>query len=138
MPKPKNTLQIKWQLILFPQHKHQWKTAYKKVRSKLSNWRSVYKLNLEEKMIDSYGKDCCYCKTVLNVRNMSADHKNSQFSGGENTLENIEIICNKCNRRKGILSKETYTDFIEFIKKYNEDEQKYFLRKMGSYDKFGA
>ena len=138
MPKAKNKLQEKWQPVLFPHHKHHWKKAYKRIRAKLSAWKSEYGLELENVILSQYGLPCCYCGTVLKVKTMSLDHKTPRFRGGSNDLANVEIICKKCNTRKGILSKKTYESFLDYIWNFNEIDQKYFLRKMGSKDKFGG
>jgi 5-methylcytosine-specific restriction endonuclease McrA len=137
MPKPKNALQERWHPVLFPHHKHQWHKAYRRIRTRLSSWKSEYGLELEDLILEIYGSSCCYCGAVLKVKTMSLDHKIPRFRDGSNDLSNVEIICKKCNVRKGILTKETYKKFLSFISDFDEVEQKYFLRKMGSKDMYG-
>ena len=134
MPKPKNKLQTKWIEILFPYHKHMWMKAYKKLRTKISGYKTTLGIDVEEKIIESYGQECIYCDRILKVGNISVDHRIPTFRGGENTQDNLFIVCNRCNRRKGILTHIEYMDILMYLQNKSEIVRDYVLRKLASKD----
>lgn len=94
------------------------------------------------KLIEKYlGEKCKYCGVELTLDNMSLDHKiplphclskpskrtkNSKMYAEYtpekikelNSEENLHFICLKCNRRKGNLTDEEYSELIKFLEKY--------------------
>jgi len=49
-------------------------------------------------IFDRDGKVCKFCKSV---NNLSLDHIIPVSKGGENTFNNIQVLCKSCNSRKG-------------------------------------
>jgi len=137
MPSPMNKLQKTWYPILFPYHKNKWLIAYKKVRTKISGYKTKYGIDTEELIRESYGTECIYCTTILKVRNMSLDHIIPQYRDGENSIENAQIICKKCNRRKSILTHLEYFDFLIYLRNKSPVVRDYFLRKLSTKDPWG-
>jgi 5-methylcytosine-specific restriction endonuclease McrA len=43
------------------------------------------------------GEFCQYCKTT---NNLTIDHKTALVKGGNNDLENLQLLCGSCNSRK--------------------------------------
>jgi len=130
----KNKKQEKWGEILVPVHKNWWKKAYDKIRMKISNWKTdtgIDRKVLEKMVIDKYGSECIYCGEELTWKNMGLDHKFSQNRGGTDTKENLEIICQRCNRRKSIMHKGEYLQFVSFVEQYfDEDVQQYIFGQL--------
>jgi 5-methylcytosine-specific restriction endonuclease McrA len=64
---------------------------------------------------------CEYCGQQLLIcdhippyyKSFSIDHRTSIFSGGKNNLENIAIICTRCNIIKGTMTEQTYRAFLK-------------------------
>jgi len=134
VPKPQNKLQEKWFEILFPHHKNMWKKAYKKVRTKVSSINANYGIKAEDLIAEAYGTECLYCDRKLVVSNISIDHIIPQSRGGENSIENTHVICNRCNRRKGVLDHLEYISILVFLSTKSELFRNYVLRKLASKD----
>ena len=137
-PEPKNKLQALWMPILKPHHT-QWEVAYRKIRTKISGVKARYGFDISKHILYSYGQPCPYCGHKLKYQNMSVDHMTPQSKGGEDSLDNIEVICGRCNRRKGTLDKKAYELLIGLIKDYFiEEDQRYIFRKLSSFDRGGG
>lgn len=130
----KNKKQEKWGKILVPIHKNWWKKAYDKIRMKISNWKTTTGLKreiLEELVINKYGSNCIYCGAELTWKNMGLDHKYSQHRGGTDKKKNLQIICQRCNRRKSIMHHPEYKKLLKFItKNFDKDVNQYILGQL--------
>ena len=42
-----------------------------------------------------------WCSRCFNTKDLTADHIVSIANGGLNTLDNISVLCRKCNSSKG-------------------------------------
>ena len=51
---------------------------------------------------------CVYCKTQLKVTGFHRDHKTPLIRGGDNSIDNIQLLCPDCNRKKHISTHEEY------------------------------
>lgn len=96
---------------------------------KRSNW---YELTLPPKeelwalLLRAYhnGFKCEYCGTPLKIvdsypyRNVfSFEHKKSLYVGGDNNLDNMAVICHKCNIVKGTVSEDIWRDMVKTLPK---------------------
>ena len=129
-------------------HGHMWRRAYEMMKKKPSALRSTLKRRslksnvhfnvrlgvLKTLLFSAYGKQCKYCKEALVYRNMVCDHKVSMTSGGESVAENLEIICRRCNTRKGPLSTGQYIKLLQFLRRQNGLVHEYVLRKLAKGD----
>jgi 5-methylcytosine-specific restriction endonuclease McrA len=78
---------------------------------------------LWNKVLTNYknGFSCEYCYQKMMIsdpipphhKSFSIEHKTSLDSGGNNDIENIAIVCTRCNIIKGTMSEETFRKFIE-------------------------
>ena len=135
MPKAKNKRQEELQKLLFPIHKNQWKRAYKKLIIKISGLKSKYKVDIEDKILEAYGKPCPYCgkrMSMVKSEQFSVDHVNPTSRGGENCLENMEIICTRDNRSKGVLNKQEYQSILDLINNFEPEAKQYVKSKLGA------
>tara|TARA_R100000664_G_scaffold33847_1_gene52322 strand:+ start:6549 stop:7031 length:483 start_codon:yes stop_codon:yes gene_type:complete len=87
-------------------------------------------------ILDSYGKRCKYCRDILKVNNMVCDHNIPISHGGESTLENLQMICARCNTRKGPLTDKVFRKLLAWLKRQNQNTRDYILRKMSRSDVF--
>lgn len=88
------------------------------------------KLDFIEGLIkDSIGCGCKYCGVILNIDNINIDHKTpfgkTKYRRDKidfveerlklDAIENIHIICGKCNRIKGNMTDKEYRELLEFL-----------------------
>ncbi len=83
-----------------------------------------------------YGNKCRYCERHLDVRNMVCDHVKPLSDGGDSTPSNLQIICDRCNTRKGSLSHRDYKRLLGWLNHQSEDMRDYVLRKLAKGDIF--
>ncbi|MFW5902674.1 MAG: HNH endonuclease [archaeon] len=109
---------------------------YKRVLSARNRWSKKYNLSkekIDELIKSSLGQKCPYCGKEITTGNMSLDHKNPQTKGGSNSLDNLHIVDNICNRRKGELTHEEYSSLIGFVdSNFSESSKKYLKRKLSA------
>lgn len=51
---------------------------------------------------------CSYCGRVHRIRYLEIDHKLPVSRGGGNEFGNLQLLCTRCNMRKGIQSDEEF------------------------------
>ena len=108
-------------------------------RSKWSKDNNSSKDDIERLITLSLGSNCKYCGERIDVNNMGLDHKIPVNRGGSKSLDNLHIVCKRCNTRKGILTHSEYFDLQDFMQlKLPEEAQKYVYRKLSSRDMWGA
>lgn len=108
---------------------------YTRVLSARTRWANKYNISKEDidKIIkEGLGKKCPYCGKKVTTENMSLDHKNPRASGGGHSLENLHLIDNKCNKRKGKLSHEDYKKLWDLIRTFDKESQTYLKRKLSA------
>ena len=79
-----------------------------------------------------YGRKCRYCDTRLLVNNMACDHIHPLSLGGVSTPENLQMICYRCNTRKGPLTDKLFGKLLKWLSHQDKDLAKYVLKKMSS------
>lgn len=76
-----------------------------------------YELHEFRKLVEqAIGSTCPFCDTVLTVFNFSADHNQPVSRGGKNTIENLEICCERCNQIKGMMTGIEFATLMNFIR----------------------
>ncbi len=70
----------------------------------------------------SNGFKCDYCQTQLKIKDIypyhsvfSFEHKKSIHCGGDNSIENLSVVCHRCNIVKGPMSEETWRAIIKHL-----------------------
>ena len=91
---------------------------------------------LRELIYSEYGRKCKYCKNTLKVNNMVCDHCISLSHGGESVKNNLQMICARCNTRKGPLTEKAYGKLLAWLKRQNQNTRDYILRKLARSDVF--
>ena len=81
-----------------------------------------------------YGKKCCYCNCKLLVSNMVCAHILPLSLGGNSTPNNLQMICGRCNTRKGPLTDRNFRRLLKWLDRQEIELKKYVLRKMSSRD----
>lgn len=142
--------QNKFQSKLKKMHKNHWKRIFFKIMKKSSNLRTslkrrskeydtVFKITLEEIrgfLYKYYGKSCRYCNVTLTVANIVCDHIFPISHGGNSTPKNLQLICRRCNVRKGNLSDKDFRRLLKWIRRQPIEMQKYILRKLSKGDNY--
>ena len=99
----------------------------------------VFKISLptiRNLLLRHYSKPCIYCNNILDVSNMVCDHIIPLSSGGPSVVNNLEMICKRCNIRKGPLTGKEYRILIEFLEKQPEHVSSYVFRKLAGKELF--
>tara|TARA_Y100001938_G_C8061726_1_gene417699 strand:- start:166 stop:528 length:363 start_codon:yes stop_codon:yes gene_type:complete len=91
---------------------------------------------IRELIYSAYGRKCRYCKDILKVNNMVCDHSIPLSNGGESVPDNLQMICARCNTRKGPLTHKAYNKLLAWLKRQNQNTRDYILRKMARSDVF--
>ena len=91
---------------------------------------------IRELIFSSYGRKCKYCKDILKVNNMVCDHSIPLSHGGESVKNNLQMICARCNTRKGPLTHKVFTKLLGWLKRQNQNSRDYILRKLARSDVF--
>ena len=91
---------------------------------------------IRELILLAYGKQCKYCKEILKVNNMVCDHTNPISHGGDSIKTNLQMICARCNTRKGPLTDKVYKKLLGWLKRQNKNSRDYILRKLARSDVF--
>ena len=91
---------------------------------------------IRELIYSAYGKRCKYCSNILKVSNMVCDHSIPLSNGGESVLNNLQMICARCNTRKGPLTHKAYSKLLAWLKRQNQNTRDYILRKLARSDVF--
>ena len=81
-----------------------------------------------------YGRTCNYCNQKLVVNNMACDHIIPLSMGGNSTPKNLQMICMRCNTRKGPLTNKNFTKLLHWLRKQDVELKNYVLKKMASKD----
>ena len=89
-------------------------------------------------MLRAYGKKCIYCNHILDIRNMVCDHITPMSMGGDSTCKNLQLICDRCNTRKGPLDHEMYKSLVLWLENQPREMQDYIYRKLAKNDVFGG
>jgi len=81
------------------------------------------KETLWNKLLAKYRNDwrCSYCGQPLMIkdstppfgRSFSIEHKKSLYTKGDNSIDNLEIICHRCNIVKGTMEYDTYMALLK-------------------------
>jgi len=106
---------------------------YRRVLSARSRWAKQYDLSKKDidKLIkEAIGTKCTYCKEEITTENMSLDHKKPQDRGGSNEIDNLEIVCQRCNVRKGSLTAGEFVMLLELTDYLPEKAKSYILQQL--------
>ena len=91
---------------------------------------------IRELFLSNYGSSCKYCIHVLTVTNMGCDHVVPLSCGGPSIVTNLEMICRRCNTRKGPLTANQYQDVVNWLNLQPEQVSSYIFRKLSGKEMF--
>jgi len=142
--------QDKFMPILIKKHGNHAKRIFHRLMKKSSTLRStlkrrskeyevVFKISLptiRNLLLRHYAKQCIYCPNILDVSNMVCDHIVPLSSGGPSISQNLEMICKRCNIRKGPLTGREYRILVEFLEKQPGHVRSYVFRKLAGKELF--
>ena len=144
--------QHKFQKKLKKLHGNHWKNVFHRLMKKSSTLKTTLKRRSKEYEVEfnmslkeirdillkEYGRKCRYCVKRLDINNMVCDHVIPLSLGGDSTKENLKMICDRCNRRKGPLTHKQYSSLLKFLGKIAKPAQDYILRKLSKSDVMGG
>tara|TARA_R100001530_G_scaffold70988_1_gene50267 strand:+ start:324 stop:779 length:456 start_codon:yes stop_codon:yes gene_type:complete len=131
-------------------HAHFAKKVFHRLMKKSSTLKSSLKKRSKEYEVEfeisldqirelfwkNYNTKCRYCKNKLDVANMVCDHFYPLSMGGGSTVKNLQIICGRCNTRKGSLTHKEYRKLLVWLDKCSDNMKSYVLRKLAKGDLF--
>ena len=129
------TWEEKFYKKLYKRHKQNTKKVFHKLMKKSSTLRSSlkrrskeYEVKFEISLDDirrlflrSYGRKCRYCDYNLDIYNIVCDHVYPISMGGSSDVANLQIICKRCNTRKGNLTNKEFKKFNKLLDKTREE-----------------
>ena len=65
---------------------------------------------------------------------MACDHIMPLSLGGNSTPRNLQMICGRCNTRKGPLTDKSFGKLLRWLSHQDQELERYVLRKMSSRD----
>ena len=144
--------QQKFQKKLKKLHGNHWKNVFHRLMKKSSTLKTTLKRRskeyevefcmslkeIREILLKEYGRKCRYCIKTLDINNMVCDHVIPLSLGGDSTANNLQMICDRCNRRKGPLTHNQFASLLRFLGKIAKPAQDYILRKLSKSDVMGG
>ena len=129
-------------------HKQFAKKTFHRLMKKSSTLRSTLKRRSKEYEVEfnisleevrellyrAYGRTCNYCNARLLVSNMVCDHIIPLSLGGSSVPKNLQMICMRCNTRKGPLTNKNFKRILNWLNKQDIELKNYVLKKMASKD----
>tara|TARA_R100001594_G_scaffold89766_2_gene124193 strand:- start:536 stop:1021 length:486 start_codon:yes stop_codon:yes gene_type:complete len=97
---------------------------------------SISLANIRDLFLKHYGSSCKYCDCILTVANMVCDHVVPLSCGGPSISMNLEMICRRCNTRKGPLTSEEYQLIVDWLILQPEQISSYVFRKLSGKEMF--
>ena len=65
--------------------------------------RAIFLRSLKNQLFTAQRRRCAYCGRTHRIAYLEIDHKYPKSRGG-NEIDNLQLLCTRCNMRKGILS----------------------------------
>ena len=146
-----NDWKNKFQRKLQKTHGNHWQNIFHRLMKKSSTLKTSLKRRSKEYEVEfnislkeirdeiyaAYGKKCKYCNNQLNIKNMVCDHIIPLSLGGGSIPKNLQLICDRCNRRKGPSTDKQYGKLLSWLNKQSPLMADYILRKMSKADVMG-
>ncbi len=109
-------------------------TTRNNLRNRTSAAEKLFSLSLTElrnMIAESLYQRCYYCGQELNLSNICIDHMTPLTKGGDTTVDNLQVICKRCNTRKGPLTDKAYICFLDALdKSLGKEDRDYILQKL--------
>lgn len=83
--------------LTYLRHKDDWYRHRRERRARLANCEGSYTHDEWIELLRKYDNKCLQCGSL---ENLEADHVIPISKGGNNSIENIQPLCGKCNRKK--------------------------------------
>jgi 5-methylcytosine-specific restriction endonuclease McrA len=92
---------------------------YKEKQKILEKVEHAFKVAIRKETFFEENKRCKYCRCLLTLKTVTADHKKPQAKGGRTIRENITPSCQPCNRLKGSMSEAKFMSLIKKPPEYD-------------------
>ena len=71
--------------------------------------------DLRKMIKEVIGYPCKYCGSRITEENFNCDHKEATSRGGSFSLDNVEIVCKRCNVIKGCMSSDEFSQLVALL-----------------------
>ena len=98
---PEENLQITKEKKVYTNKKHPFYYRAKTINSRARRLNIAGTITIEDLnfIFNKFDGKCVICG---NKSNLCFDHIKSFYRGGENVIDNIQLLCRKCNMEKGV------------------------------------
>lgn len=95
----------------------------KKLKYYLSNGRIKYPKEVRELLYHEAGGRCRLCGREITVSTMTIDHIIPLVMGGTNSIDNLQCVCEVCNRIKGSTLPDEFMEHVTNIFLYQMENR---------------
>ncbi len=126
----KRRFQEYWELINSTNKRANTKEKlYRNILSTRSRWKKEYDGDVDLLLMSAIGSPCPYCLKKLEIGDLSLDHQTPKSIGG--TV--VEVVCKRCNRMKGELTKDEYITLLELIGTIERPKARQYIKRKLAY-----
>ncbi len=79
---------------------------------------------------DAVGRPCRHCGVTLTARAFGIDHAQPTSRGGGWGLDNLRVVCMRCNEAKGALSEEEFTALLALLATWPDEARRGTLARL--------
>lgn len=113
---------------------HNLKRRDKRCKMTLAEFREWVELN--QWQVPKQLWRCAYCHDWLNLSGLTIDHYFPLSLGGPTSTDNLAIVCQPCNTRKGQLGGTEFVSLMKLAAGWSPPMQQYLWRKLGSQERW--
>ena len=84
------------------------------------------------------GKPCKYCGELIDHNNISMDHIVPLSRGGNSTIDNLQLVCKRCNIQKDKMLDYEFTKLKELVNTFTDESRIYVNKKLSMQGAFNG
>ena len=92
---------------------------------------------LKLKLVAAQSGGCTYCDTLITPNNCDLDHIHPMSQGGLSNLENLQVLCGRCNKEKHAKGHREYLVWLRSVGEFRKADRSKLaiLEKLLIYEK---
>ncbi len=88
-------------------------------------------------MADALARPCPHCLGPLTPRNFGIDPARPTSRGGGWGLDNLRVLCMRCNETKGALTEAEFASLLALLATWPEEARRATLARLGAGGRVG-